>query len=85
MPASRGKDQERAWIQDQELPCEIRDVALARGRSVEEIFHGLRQRHWDVVSGCVSSSGKEESWQKNLNGQVVRTFPMRLGSSPRGS
>eukprot|EP00434_Breviolum_minutum_P008546 symbB.v1.2.007538.t2/scaffold464.1/size201063/7 len=60
------KDQERAWVNHKELPCEIRDAAKRNGKSLEDVFGGIRQR-------------KEESWQKICPQRgTVRTYPMKV-------
>ncbi|CAK9074745.1 unnamed protein product [Durusdinium trenchii] len=57
------KDQGRAWIAAEELPCEIRDAALQHQKSLEYVWTGIKER-------------KEESWQCKETGQ--KTFPMRV-------
>lgn len=60
------KDQERAWVNHKELPCEIRDAAKRNGKSLEDVCGGIRQR-------------KEESWQKICPQRgTVRTYPMKV-------
>lgn len=61
------KDQERAWINDKDLPCEIRDVALQHDKCLKkEVWPNIKQR-------------KDESWQKmSYAGRTVRTYPMKV-------